>query len=77
LAQSLFEHYGGFSVVRRIVSDLYDSILDSDQLAGYFEESDMRLRQHDEFALVERGEFDIKGFGTQTLYFLERELAVR
>jgi adenylate cyclase len=28
----------------------------------------------DDFACVERGEFEVKGFGTNTLYFLEREL---
>lgn len=28
----------------------------------------------DDFSCVERGEFEVKGFGTQTLYFLEREL---
>lgn len=27
----------------------------------------------DEFECVERGEFEVKGFGTQALYFLERE----
>ena len=31
----------------------------------------------DEFAVSERGEFDIKGFGRQQLYALERELAIR
>ena len=28
----------------------------------------------DDFQCSERGEFEVKGFGTQTLYFLEREL---
>ena len=28
----------------------------------------------DEFICTERGEFEVKGFGTQNLYFLEREL---
>lgn len=28
----------------------------------------------DDFACTERGEFEVKGFGTNTLYFLEREL---
>ena len=28
----------------------------------------------DEFVCTERGEFEVKGFGTQKLYFLEREL---
>ena len=28
----------------------------------------------DDFVCTERGEFEVKGFGTQTLYFLEREM---
>lgn len=28
----------------------------------------------DDFALTERGDFEVKGFGTETLYFLDREL---
>lgn len=43
MAKTLFEHYGGFTAVRRIVADLYDGILDSEQLSGYFEGTDMRL----------------------------------
>jgi class 3 adenylate cyclase len=31
----------------------------------------------DEFSMTERGEFDIKGFGKQPLYFLDRELTLR
>lgn len=31
----------------------------------------------DEFTFTERGEFDIKGFGTQKLFFLESEVSVR
>ena len=34
------------------------------------------LIEHD-FTFTERGEFDIKGFGTQTLYFLESEVRDR
>jgi len=42
MAQSMFERYGGFSVVSRIVSSFYDRVLDSDNLAPYFEGTDMR-----------------------------------
>ena len=31
----------------------------------------------DDFICTERGEFEVKGFGTQTLYYLERELVQR
>ena len=39
---SMFEKYGGFASVSRIVSTFYDRILESPQLAGYFENVDMR-----------------------------------
>ena len=29
----------------------------------------------DDFVCTERGQFEVKGFGEQTLYFLDRELA--
>jgi adenylate cyclase len=38
---------------------------------------DTYLLLKDDFHCAERGEFEVKGFGTQTLYFLERELPRR
>jgi hemoglobin len=42
MGQSLFEHYGGFSAVRRVVSAFYDAVLDSEELGPYFADSDVR-----------------------------------
>lgn len=39
--QSIFERNGGFSVIRRVVSDFYDKVLDS-EAAHHFEGIDMR-----------------------------------
>lgn len=39
---SLFERMGGFARVRLIVSELYERILDSERLARYFENIEMR-----------------------------------
>ena len=39
---SLFEHYGGFAKVSRLVSAFYDKVLDSELLAPYFAGVDMR-----------------------------------
>ena len=39
---SLYEKYGGFAVVNRIVMALYDALLDSDELGDYFEDVDMK-----------------------------------
>lgn len=42
MAQSLFERYGGFSTVRKVVSGFYDKVLESPQLQGYFADVEMR-----------------------------------
>jgi hemoglobin len=39
---TIFERMGGFARVRLIVSDFYDKVLDSDRLARYFVDVDMR-----------------------------------
>ena len=38
----MFERYGGFATVSKVVMAFYDKILDSDELAPYFENVDMR-----------------------------------
>ena len=42
MARSIFEKYGGFGPVSRLVMEFYDRVLDSDRLAPYFENVDMR-----------------------------------
>ena len=44
MATSLFERYGGFSSVSRIVSEFYDKILDSPVTSPYFENTDMKTQ---------------------------------
>lgn len=39
---TIFERYGGFAAVSKIVLDFYDRALDNDVLAPYFEDVDMR-----------------------------------
>lgn len=47
MAKTLFEKYGGFKSVSRIVMDFYEKALDSDQIGDYFENIDMaRLIDH-------------------------------
>lgn len=44
---TMFERYGGFASVSRIVSEFYDRALDSPTLSPYFEGTDMkRLIDH-------------------------------
>jgi hemoglobin len=42
MAQSMFERYGGFSAVSRVVSDFYRRVIDSPVLVDYFDGVDMR-----------------------------------
>ncbi|RDD60675.1 truncated hemoglobin [Ferruginivarius sediminum] len=47
MAQTIFERYGGFSFVRKIVSAFYDRVIDSPDLQGYFANVEMpRLIDH-------------------------------
>ena len=38
----MFDRYGGFATVRRIVSAFYDKVLESPELAAHFEDVEMR-----------------------------------
>lgn len=42
MAKTIFERYGGFATVSRIVSSFYSGVLDSPILEPYFEGVDMR-----------------------------------
>lgn len=42
MSKTIYDRYGGFSEFRKIISDFYDRILDSDSLQKYFEHVDMR-----------------------------------
>jgi hemoglobin len=42
VSTSLFEHYGGFAKISRVVSDFYERMLDSPNLASYFKDTNMR-----------------------------------
>lgn len=41
--QTIYERHGGFSTVRKVVSDFYDRVLDDEQLARHFGHTDMRV----------------------------------
>ena len=41
MTKSLFEQYGGFATVSRIVSAFYDKVLDAENLAPYFKGIEM------------------------------------
>ena len=47
MSQSLYDQLGGFSFVRKLVSDFYDRVLDEDDLVPFFQDTDMaRLVDH-------------------------------
>jgi hemoglobin len=47
MSNSLFQKYGGFAAVSRIVLAFYDKALDSDQIGEFFEDVDLkRLIDH-------------------------------
>jgi len=44
MSRSLFDKYGGFARVSRIVSAFYDKAVDSDIIGPYFDDIDMRAQ---------------------------------
>ncbi len=36
MASSLFQKYGGFAAISRVVLTFYDKVLDSDQIGDFF-----------------------------------------
>ncbi|MCX2725698.1 group I truncated hemoglobin [Roseibium salinum] len=47
MEQTLFQKYGGFSKVSRIVLDLYNRLLDDDDIGPFFDDVDMaRIVDH-------------------------------
>lgn len=47
MEKTLYEKYGGFSVVSRIVLDLYDRLLDDDDVGPFFDNVEMgRIVDH-------------------------------
>jgi hemoglobin len=45
--QTLFDKYGGFSKISRVVLSFYDTLLDSDDIGPFFDEVDMsRMVDH-------------------------------
>lgn len=47
MPQTIYEKYGGFSAISRIVMSFYELALDSDQIGDYFADVDMaRLIDH-------------------------------
>lgn len=42
MAQSMFERYGGFAQISKIVMAFYDKALDSDVIGDYFEDVDLK-----------------------------------
>ena len=42
MAGTIFERYGGFATVRKVISAFYDKVLDAEDLQKYFANVDMR-----------------------------------
>ena len=42
MAQTMFERYGGFATLSKVVMSLYDKVLDSDVAGLFFDDVDMR-----------------------------------
>ena len=41
MSQTLYDQLGGFSAVRKLVSDFYDRVLDEEKIASFFRDTEM------------------------------------
>ena len=41
MSQTLYDQLGGFSAVRKLVSDFYDRVLDEEDVASFFRDTEM------------------------------------
>lgn len=47
MTETLYDKYGGFAIISRVVMDFYDRLMDSETVGDYFEDTDMkRLIDH-------------------------------
>lgn len=42
MTQTLYQKYGGFAAISRVVMDFYDRLLDSEHVGDYFDDVDMK-----------------------------------
>ena len=42
MTETLYDKYGGFAAISRVVMDFYDALLDSETVGDYFEDVDMK-----------------------------------
>ena len=42
MSQTLYQKYGGFGAISRVVMDFYDRLLDSERVGDYFDDVDMK-----------------------------------
>ena len=42
MSETLYQKYGGFGAISRVVMDFYDRLLDSERVGDYFDDVDMK-----------------------------------
>lgn len=61
MAQTLFQKYGGFAALSKLVLTFYDRLLDSPRLAPYFANTDMRTLVDHQTKFVATTTFSARG----------------
>jgi hemoglobin len=74
---TIFERYGGFASVRKVVSAFYDDVMDTPSLAHHFAGIDMRrLIEHQTLFIAYLMDGPGAGYGDEVLERVHRRLGI-
>lgn len=77
MSKTLFEHYGGFAKVSRIVLDFYEQVLDDDTVGPFFEDVEMRRLMDHQTKFVSSLLGGPASYSDQRLAEIHAHLAIR
>ena len=77
MSKTLFEHYGGFATVSRIVLDFYERVLDDDLVGPFFEDVEMRRLMDHQTKFVSSLLGGPASYSDQRLAEIHAHLAIR
>ncbi len=76
MARSMFERYGGFATVSKIVMSFYGKVLDSDIIGGYFEDIDMPALMDHQTKFIAQAMGGPAAYSNEMLYRVHKNLDI-
>ena len=76
MARSMFERYGGFATVSKIVMSFYGKVLDSDIIGDYFEDVDMPALMDHQTKFIAQAMGGPAAYSNEMLYRVHKDLDI-